>query len=46
VTKEGDLVLVPATGSQPRFRSSLGHFPEQLIAATPASVIVVHYPRV
>jgi nucleotide-binding universal stress UspA family protein len=39
------LVLVTTMGSRIRFRSSLGQIPEQIAAATPSSVVVIHYPR-
>ncbi|MBN2007317.1 MAG: cation:proton antiporter [Anaerolineae bacterium] len=39
-----DLIVVTATGSQQRFRSSLGPIPERLVAATSSSVGIVHYP--
>ncbi len=38
-----DLLVVTTTGSRTRFRSSLGHFPEQLATATPESLLVVHH---
>lgn len=39
-----DMIVVPASGSRSRFRSSLGDIPEQLVATTPSSVVVIHYP--
>lgn len=39
-----DLIIVTTMGSQQRFRSSLGLIPEQLVAATASSVVIVHYP--
>jgi nucleotide-binding universal stress UspA family protein len=39
-----DMIVVPASGSRSRFRLSLGDIPEQLVATTPSSVVVIHYP--
>lgn len=39
-----DLVLVTATGTQQRFRSSLGNIPEELASKVPASMVVIHFP--
>jgi len=39
-----DLMVVTTMGSQRRFRSSLGHIPEQLVAAIPGSIVMIHYP--
>jgi len=39
-----DLVVVTTMGPQIRFRSSLGHVPEQLAAMTSGSIVVIHYP--
>jgi Kef-type K+ transport system membrane component KefB/nucleotide-binding universal stress UspA family protein len=41
---EEDLMVVTTMGSQRRFRSSLGHIPEQLVAAIPGSIVIIHYP--
>ena len=41
---EEDLMVVTTMGSQRRFRSSLGHIPEQLVAAIPGSIVMIHYP--
>ena len=38
-----DLIAVTTMGSQRRFRSSLGHIPEQLAAAIAGSIMVIHY---
>jgi Kef-type K+ transport system membrane component KefB len=38
-----DLIVVTTMGSQRRFRSSLGHIPERLAAATTGSIVVIHY---
>lgn len=40
-----DLVVVTTAGSQRRFRSSLGHVPEQLATVTSGSMVVIHYPQ-
>jgi Kef-type K+ transport system membrane component KefB/nucleotide-binding universal stress UspA family protein len=37
-----DLIIVTTAGSQRRFRSSLGHIPEQLAATTESSMVVIH----
>jgi len=39
-----DLMVVTTMGSQRRFRSSLGHIPEQLVAAISSSIVIIHYP--
>jgi len=39
-----DLILVTTMGSRLRFRSSLGDIPEQLAAAMPGPIVVIHYP--
>jgi Kef-type K+ transport system membrane component KefB len=39
-----DLMVVTTMGSQRRFRSSLGYIPEQLVAAIPGSIVIIHYP--
>jgi Kef-type K+ transport system membrane component KefB len=39
-----DLLVVTTAGSRTRFRSSLGYIPEQLVAATSDSIVVIHYP--
>lgn len=39
-----DLMVVTTMGSQRRFRSSLGHILEQLVAAIPGSIVMIHYP--
>ncbi len=39
-----DFLVVTTMGSRVRFRSSLGHIPEQLAAVAPASMVVIHYP--
>jgi nucleotide-binding universal stress UspA family protein len=42
---EQDLVVVATTGSERRFRSSLGHLPEQLARTLSGSMVVVRYPQ-
>jgi Kef-type K+ transport system membrane component KefB/nucleotide-binding universal stress UspA family protein len=41
--RPNDLLMVTTSGSRLRFRSSLGSFPESLAAATPESLVVLHY---
>ncbi len=38
------LVMITSMGSSVRFRSSLGHLPEQIAAATSGPMLVIHYP--
>ncbi|HEX2906795.1 MAG TPA: cation:proton antiporter [Phototrophicaceae bacterium] len=38
-----DLLVVTTSGSRMLFRSSLGDFPEDLAAATPEALLVIHY---
>lgn len=45
VQSEDDLIVVVSSGSQARFRSSLGHIPEELMAATNDSIVIIHYPE-
>jgi Kef-type K+ transport system membrane component KefB len=40
-----DLVVINTTGKRGHFRSSLGHMPESLAAATSGSIVVIHYPQ-
>jgi hypothetical protein len=42
--REHDLIVVTTMGSRRRFRSSLRYVPEQLAAAIPGSIVVIHYP--
>jgi len=39
-----DLILITTPGSRAHFLSALGRLPEQLVATTPSSVIVIHHP--
>jgi hypothetical protein len=39
-----DLIVITTMGSRMRFRSSLGHIPERLAAATSGSMVVIQYP--
>ncbi|MFO8035936.1 MAG: cation:proton antiporter [Anaerolineales bacterium] len=42
--EDNDLVVITSTGSQVRFRSSLGRTPEELAKATDSSIVTIHYP--
>jgi nucleotide-binding universal stress UspA family protein len=41
---EHDLVLITSTGSKGRFQSSIGRTPEEIVAATECSVVVLRFP--